>query len=122
MMLSSRRFSALGRRGFAVMAENTNVNHPRMSIAKNYLKLRRIADAKDEASLRLALTTPCTVEEVMRQPDLSEFEMYLTSSTSKPYHAPFVDDPTLWQNTSYLSIAYREVQKLENYGFLIGFA
>ena len=122
MMLSAPRFSKLGRRCFSVLAENVNVNHPRMGIAKNYLKLRRIADATDEAALRAALTDTCTVEQVVSQPDLSAFELYLTSSTSKPYHAPFVDDANLWQNRSTLYICYREVQKLENYGFLIGFA
>ena len=121
MMLSSRRFGSLGRRCFSELAENANVNHPRMSIAKNYLKLKRIADSVDEKSLRRALTEPCTVDEVINQTHLSSFEIYLTTSTAKVYHAPFVNNPDAWQNWPMWRLVVKEFSKGPLFGYLVCF-
>ena len=121
MMLSTRRFGSLGRRCFSELAENANVNHPRMSIAKNYLKLKRIADSIDEKSLRRALTEPCTVDDVISQKNLSGFEVYLTTSTAKIYHAPFVNNPEVWQNWPQWRVVVKEFSKVPLLCYLVCF-
>ena len=119
MLLSTRRFGSLGRRCFSELAENANVNHPRMSIAKNYLKLKRIADSIDENSLRRALTEPCTVDDVISQKNLSGFEVYLTTSTAKIYHAPFVNNPEVWQNWPQWRVVVKEFSKVPLLCYLV---
>ena len=121
MLLSTRRFGSLGRRCFSELAENANVNHPRMSIAKNYLKLKRIADSIDENSLRRALTEPCTVDDVISQKNLSGFEVYLTTSTAKIYHAPFVNNPDVWQNWPQWRVVVKEFSKVPLLCYLVCF-
>jgi hypothetical protein len=68
----------LGRRCFGT--DNIKVNHPRVSIAKNVLKLRRIAAATCETTLRAALTDPVTVEQIAAQPDLTVYEARLLAT------------------------------------------
>jgi hypothetical protein len=121
-MLSSARLSNIGRRCFSTsLPDNINVNHPRVSIAKNVLKLRRIAAATCETTLRAALADPVTVEQIAAQPDLTVYEARLLATTVKTYHAPYVPSPHAWQNWHWAKISYTEMMKLHHYGFMIGF-
>lgn len=122
IMLSSSKFASVGRRCFRSVPDNINLSHPRLAIAKNILKLRKITDANCEASVRAALKDSVSVEDVAAQPCLTAFEINLLSTTAKTYHAPFVRSTLVWQNQPFLKYVYNEFMKLENFGFLVGFA
>ena len=121
MMLSTAKFGSVGRRCFATLADNVNVNHPKIGIAKNILKLRRIAAATCESSLKAALSDAVTIEQIAAQPELTKYEFRLLGSTTKTYHAPFVKSPHAWQNWSWARITMHEMRKSINYGFFLGF-
>ena len=121
-MLSSSKLASIGRRCFASVPDNIDLNHPRLAIAKNIYKLRKITDATCENSVRAALKDSVSVEDVANQAALSAFEMNLLSTTAKTYHAPYVPSTLVWQNQPFLKYVYNEFMKLENFGFLVGFA
>ena len=121
MMLNTKKFGSVARRCIATLPDNINVNHPKIGIAKGILKLRRIAAATCETSLKAALSDPVSLEQIAAQPDISLFEFRLLSGTRKIYHAPYVKSPNAWQHWSFSRIAMREMRKPHNYGFFAGF-
>ena len=121
MMLRSAKFGSVARRGIATLPDNVNLNHPKIGIVKNILKLRRIAAATCETTLKAALTDPVTIEQVMTQPELTKYEMLLVCGTNKIYHAPFVKNPNVWQNFGWGRLINHEMRKTVNYGFFLGF-
>ena len=121
-MLASARFSKIGRRCFGTsLPDNLNVKHPRVGIAKNILKLRRIAASTCETSLRAALSDPVSVEQIAAQADLTRYEAHLLATTAKTYHAPFVPNPNMWQNFSMAKSLYTELLRPHHWGFMLGF-
>ena len=122
MLSRATKISSIGSRCFASVPCNLNVNHPRLAIAKNIYKLRKITDASCEESVRAALKDSVAVEDVANQACLSAFEMNLLSTTAKTYHAPYVPSTLVWQNQPFLKYVYNEFMRLENFGFLVGFA
>lgn len=120
-MLRTAKFGSVARRCFVTLPDNINVNHPKIGIAKNILKLRRIAAATCETSLKAALSDPVSLEQIAAQPDLTLYEFRLLGGTRKIYHAPFVKNPNAWQHWSTGRIFLRELRKPHIYSMVAGF-
>ena len=119
MMIATKKIAIAGSRKLSTKAATMknqviiDENHPRVGIAKNYMKLRRIADATDEDAVRKALTDKCTLNQVVAQKDISNFERWLYSSTTTVKYRPYVPNPNAWQNKHWLHQGWRESQKMD---------
>jgi hypothetical protein len=122
MMLKSAKFGSGARRCFNTLPDNIDINHPKIGIVKNFLKLRRIAAATCETSLKAAQTDPVSLEQIIAQPHLTEFEYGLLSTTTKVYHAPYVPNPKAWQHWHWTRQTWREMKDPINYCYIGGFA
>lgn len=123
MMSRATKISSVARRSYVSLPCNINLSHPRLAIAKNMYKLKKITAADSEEAVRAALKDAITAEEVANQPNLSAFERNLLMTTAKTYHAPFVPNPHVWQNMPYGTYVYKEyLMNSNNFAFIFGFA
>ena len=115
LFLAKRVFSGLtGTRAFS--------ESPRITIAKNLLKLNAVRAATDEASLQKALTANYDVDFHALPGEIQPLGSYFAAAPAAGATGGFVQDKTAWQNMNLLDYVGTESQRDETWPFLVGYA
>ncbi len=106
----------LARRAMSTSAESAKV-----TIARNILRLKEIAEAKDEAALQKIGSSALPAVDTANLPkELASLSGYF-SLGSVAGSDKFIPDPKAWQNMNFFEFAGEEVKRSETWPFFVGF-
>lgn len=111
---NSRKFTGL-------IARNFSTESPKVTIARNLLRLQQIQGAKDENELKKVLASPLPTVDLKQLPEhFGQLDTYFVSGAVASAGG-FKPDPNSWQNQDFASFASTEAQRNETWPFLVGF-
>ncbi len=119
MSLMSRRLQMnVVRRGLSSAA----VESPKITIARNVLRLKQLAEAKDEAALQAAATAALPAVDAANLPkELASLSGLFALGGSSTTAQKYIPDPQAWQNKGFFDFAGEEVARSETWPFFVGF-
>ncbi len=98
------------------------VESPKITIARNVLRLKQLAEAKDEAALQAAATAALPAVDAANLPkELASLSGLFALGGSSTTAQKYIPDPQAWQNKGFFDFAGEEVARSETWPFFVGF-
>lgn len=94
---------------------------PKLTIAKNMLRMKAISEAKTDAELEKVLSSPLADIDLDNLPtELQPQSAYFGLASMTTNNDKFVHDSTAWQNKEFSDFATEELQRAETWPFFVG--